>query len=111
MPLDDVTFDYGGHGMPEKLTLKGVYKHQVQGPADYCAFGTINGQEVLLSERTLLSFTGAAENEGYVSVPQVERAGKNVDPVELTLGDIDRALKHIDVIAPNDRPDPLVSVA
>ncbi len=111
MPFDDTDFDYGGHGMPEKLTLKGVYKYQAQGPAAYCAYGEVHGQEVELPERSLLFASAAAQGATQAVVAQLEKPGKEAKPVLLDVQDIARALEHIDQRAPDDRPDPLAAIA
>ena len=111
MPFDDTNFDYGDYGMPERLTLKGVYKHQVLGSADYCAYGSIGGEEVLFSERSLKLALNSVANDDCVAVSQVVRAGKASHAVTLDKDDIGRALRHIDDRAPANRPDPLGSVA
>jgi len=121
MPLDDTNWNYGDDGVPQQsgLSLSGVYKLQAQGPADYCAAGTWDGQEILIPERSLLR---ALEIEGLVdrdtvTVDQADRPGKNYPQLLLTVKEAKRALAHIDGIAPDSRhvknegPDPMGAVA
>jgi len=114
MPLDDTNWNYGDDGMPQqsRLTLSGVYKHQAQGPADYCAVGHYNGKEILIAERAVLALNADTFSAGTVlTVQQLQRVGKQADNLNLTAREVLRVIDHINNIASDSRPHPMAAVA
>ena len=114
MPFDDENWNYGGDGVPQqsRLTLSGVYKHQAQGAADYCACGHYDGSEILIAERAVLALNAESFSPSTVlTVEQMQRVGKPLDSLNLTAKEVLRVIDHINDIAPDDRPSPLGAVA